>query len=122
MTLRNDTGAVLSGVRALPQQPLRWVNVDAIDPASATLSPGEARAFDLTFSVDATEMLTVSVGVNNLFDTLPTTPVFDANGVVINNTNSLLQGDFNNSEQANTYPSTYDVLGRDFFVSASFRF
>ena len=77
---------------------------------------------DLTISADVSEMLTVSAGVNNLFDTLPTTPVFDANGVVINDTNSLLQGDFNNSEQANTYPSTFDVLGRDFFISAQFRF
>lgn len=77
---------------------------------------------DLTFSADVNENLTLSAGVNNLFNTLPTTPVFDANGTVINETNSLLQGDFNNSEQANTYPSTFDVLGRDFFVSAMFRF
>jgi hypothetical protein len=27
-----------------------------------------------------------------------------------------------NQEQANTYPSVYEVLGRDYFVSASFRF
>lgn len=77
---------------------------------------------DLTLSVDATEMLTFTAGVRNLFDTLPSTPQFDANGTVINDTNSLLLGDFNNAEQSNTYPSTFDVLGRDFFVSALFRF
>ena len=27
-----------------------------------------------------------------------------------------------NQEQANTYPGTYDVLGRDFFISANLRF
>ncbi|WP_108786936.1 TonB-dependent receptor domain-containing protein [Erythrobacter sp. Alg231-14] len=77
---------------------------------------------DLTLSVDATENFTVTAGINNLFNTLPSTPQFDASGQVINNTNSLLLGDFNNAEQSNTYPSTYDVLGRDFFVSAQFRF
>ena len=77
---------------------------------------------DLTFSADVSERLTISAGVNNLFNTLPTTPVFDANGTVINETNSLLMGDFNNSEQANTYPSTFDVLGRDYFISAKFTF
>lgn len=75
---------------------------------------------DLAISVEASENLTISAGVNNLFDTLPGTPTFDAAGVVTNRPNSLLLGD--NQEQANTYPSTYDVLGRDFFVSASFKF
>ncbi len=27
-----------------------------------------------------------------------------------------------NQEQANTFPSTYDVLGRDYFVSANVKF
>jgi iron complex outermembrane recepter protein len=57
--------------------------------------------------------------VNNLFDTLPGTPTFD--GIeVANRPNGLLLGD--NQEQANTYPSTYDVLGRDFFASIAFSF
>ena len=77
---------------------------------------------DLTFSFDASEQLSLSFGINNLFDTLPSTPEFDASGQVINETNSLLLGDFNNAEQSNTFPSTYDVLGRDFFVSANFKF
>lgn len=75
---------------------------------------------DLTLSFEANENLTLAFGVNNLFDTLPGTPTFDADGVVSNRPNSLLLGD--NQEQANTYPSTYDVLGRDFFVSASMKF
>ena len=75
---------------------------------------------DLTFSFDASERVNFTFGVNNLFDTLPGTPTFDADGVVTNRPNSLLLGD--NQEQANTYPSTYDVLGRDFFVSASLKF
>ena len=75
---------------------------------------------DLTFSVEASENLTITAGINNLFDTLPGAPEFDAGGVVTNRPNSLLLGD--NQEQANTYPSTYDVLGRDFFVSAAFKF
>jgi outer membrane receptor protein involved in Fe transport len=59
--------------------------------------------FDLAFSLDATDQVSFSFGVNNLFDKKP-----------------QLIGD--NQEQANTYPSVYDVLGRDYFVSASFRF
>jgi iron complex outermembrane receptor protein len=75
---------------------------------------------DLTLSFEASENLTLAFGVNNVFDTLPGTPTFDAGGFVTNRPNSLLLGD--NGEQANTYPSTYDVLGRDFFVSASMKF
>lgn len=75
--------------------------------------------FDLTFSVEASDNLTIAAGVNNLFNTLPGAPEFN-NGVVSNRPNSLLLGD--NQEQANTYPSTYDVLGRDFFISAAFKF
>ena len=43
------------------------------------------------------------MGINNLFDKEP--PIIGFN-----------------AEQANTYPGTYDVIGRDFFVSASLRF
>lgn len=59
--------------------------------------------FDLSASFDATERLSFTAGVNNIFDKKPP-----------------LAGD--NQEQANTYPGTYDVLGRDFFVGAKFKF
>ena len=74
---------------------------------------------DLTLSYMATEETTITFGVNNLFDNLPQTPRFD--GLLVSNENDgTLLGD--NQEQANTYPSTYDVLGRDFFVSVNFKF
>ncbi len=76
--------------------------------------------FDLSFAFDITESFTLSMGANNLFDKVPGTPTFNAGGIVTNRPNSLLLGD--NQEQANTYPSTYDVLGRDFFVSARIQF
>ena len=58
--------------------------------------------FDLAFSFNVTDNATLNFGINNLFDKKP--PILGSN-----------------AEQANTYPSTYDVLGRDFFVSANFR-
>jgi outer membrane receptor protein involved in Fe transport len=75
--------------------------------------------FDLTFAFEATENLTFAFGVNNIFDTLPGAPEFD--GIEVSNRpNGLLLGD--NQEQANTFPSVFDVLGRDFFVSVAFSF
>ena len=58
--------------------------------------------FDLAFSFNVTDNATLNFGINNLFDKKP--PILGFN-----------------AEQANTFPSTYDVLGRDFFVSANFR-
>lgn len=58
---------------------------------------------DLSFSFDVSEQLNLTMGVNNLLDKKP-----------------QLIGD--NQEQANTYPGVYDVLGRDFFISAGFKF
>ena len=76
---------------------------------------------DLTFSMEIMENYTVALGVNNVFNTLPGTPQFDEDGIyVINRPNSLLLGD--NQEQANTYPGTYDVLGRRFFLSVDAKF
>lgn len=59
--------------------------------------------FDLAFSANVTDNLTMNFGINNLFDKKPP-----------------IAGD--NQEQSNTFPGTYDVLGRDFFVSASVKF
>ncbi|MEP2235629.1 MAG: TonB-dependent receptor [Alteripontixanthobacter sp.] len=75
---------------------------------------------DLTLSAALNEQFTINFGVTNLFDTLPGAPEFNDAGQVSNRPNSLLLGD--NQEQANTYPSTYDVLGRRYFVSAAFKF
>ncbi|HWH17928.1 MAG TPA: TonB-dependent receptor [Allosphingosinicella sp.] len=59
--------------------------------------------FDLTFGFDVNDNFNINFGVNNLFDKKPEV------------LGSL-------QEQANTYPGTYDVLGRDFFVSGRLRF
>ncbi|WP_166041846.1 TonB-dependent receptor [Sphingosinicella sp. YJ22] len=59
--------------------------------------------FDLSFAFAVDDNLTLNMGINNMFDKLP--PIV---------------GD--NQEQANTYPGSYDVIGRDFFISANLRF
>ena len=64
---------------------------------------GAYSLFDLTASARATDALTLSLGVNNLFDKKP--PVLGTA-----------------ASQANTLPAFFDVLGRDFFVSAQLRF
>ncbi|AOL24406.1 TonB-dependent Receptor Plug Domain [Erythrobacter litoralis] len=108
---------------------VRWRHLSGTDDALDTVDfaafngierIGAYDLIDLTFSVEATENVTISAGINNLFDTLPGTPNIDANGIVTNRPNSLLLGD--NQEQANTFPSVFDVLGRDFFISAAFSF
>ncbi|MFY7835161.1 MAG: TonB-dependent receptor domain-containing protein [Novosphingobium sp.] len=64
---------------------------------------GAYNVFDLSLSAEVTEGATLNLGINNLFNKQP--PIIGSN-----------------AQQANTYPSTFDVLGRDFFVSAQFRF
>ncbi len=59
--------------------------------------------YDLTFAFDVDDKLTLALGVNNILDKKP-------------------QRIGDNQEQANTYPGTYDVLGRDFFASARITF
>lgn len=66
-------------------------------------SIGAWNYIDLAFSFDINEKMTINAGVNNLFDKQP--PVLGAQ-----------------AEQANTLPSFFDVLGRDFFVGVNFRF
>ncbi|TXG81939.1 MAG: TonB-dependent receptor [Sphingomonadales bacterium] len=93
---------------------IRWRYIGGVDDDSIlgagadpeTLSPARVQAahyFDLTFGYEVNENAELSVGMRNIFDRKPT-----------------LIGD--SQEQANTYPSTYDVLGRDFFVSAKLKF
>jgi len=59
--------------------------------------------FDGSTTFDVNDNLAFTFGINNLFDEKP--PVI---------------GD--NDEQANTYPATYDVYGRTFFLNAKTRF
>jgi outer membrane receptor protein involved in Fe transport len=87
---------------------VRWRHLSAVtDDDDATTyfveDIGSYDLFDLSFSVNAGDHLTVNFGVNNLFDRDP--PIIGSN-----------------QEQANTYPGTFDVLGRDFFISANLRF
>lgn len=107
---------------------VRWTHLSGVDDNDPNTNfadfngierIGAYDLIDLSFAFDVTENVTLAVGVNNLFDTLPGTPQF--NGIQVSNRpNSLLLGD--NQEQANTYPSVYNVLGRDFFASIAFSF
>ncbi|WP_293977087.1 TonB-dependent receptor [Sphingomonas sp.] len=74
------------------------------DPAT-TFTVERIKAYNLfDFSLVAkVGGMTWSAGINNLFDKKP--PIIGSN-----------------QAEDNTYPSTYDVLGRDFFVSASIKF
>jgi len=60
---------------------------------------------DLAFEAHVKDHFVARLGVNNLFDKRP--PILGSNA-------SFSGG--------NTYPSTYDILGRDFFVSADVSF
>ncbi|MDB5695281.1 MAG: TonB-dependent Receptor Plug Domain [Sphingomonas bacterium] len=62
--------------------------------------------FDLTAGVDVSDALTFNIGVLNLLDKKP----------------PIIGQAPDGAEQNNTLPSFYDVLGRDFFVSARLRF
>ena len=87
----------------------RWRHVGQVrdDNDDRTFTVERIKAYnlyDLAFALDITDQFSLSAGVNNLLDKKP--PV-------------LSQA---NSQQANTFPGTYDVLGRDFFFATSFRF
>ncbi|NJR78702.1 TonB-dependent receptor domain-containing protein [Sphingomonas corticis] len=73
------------------------------DPALLSVARlGSYSQFDLTASVDVNDALTFNFGVSNLLDKDP--PILGSQ-----------------SEQANTLPSFYDVLGRQFFIAARVR-
>jgi outer membrane receptor for ferrienterochelin and colicin len=59
--------------------------------------------FDLSFAYDISDNVALTAGVNNIANKQP--PILGTN-----------------QEQANTYGSSYDVLGRDYFISLGFRF
>ncbi len=107
---------------------IRWRHLGAVrdddDSTDYTAFNGVERIdaydlIDLTLAFDINENATFTFGVNNVFNTLPFTPSFNGN-IVDGRDNNLLLGD--NQEQANTYPSIYDVIGRDFFASVAFKF
>lgn len=77
--------------------------VDDVSPAGADL--GSRDYIDLAAVWDATEMLSVRAGVNNVFDRAP--PVAGGNAG---------PSFFGNG---NTFPSTYDALGRYWFLAVS---
>ena len=66
-------------------------------------STGSVSYFDLTGTYHVTEGVRLNAGVRNLFEREP-----------------LRFG--NNAEQSNTWPATYDVFGRTFFVGVTTRF
>ncbi|MFV0645168.1 MAG: TonB-dependent receptor domain-containing protein [Sphingomonadaceae bacterium] len=87
---------------------LRWRHLSSVkdddDGTDYTVEKlGSYDVFDLTLSADVNDNFSVSFGINNLLDKKPT-------------------GLGDNQEQANTWPNTYDMLGRDFFVSTSLKF
>lgn len=91
---------------------LRWRYVGAVDADDATIGlvsdlSDDIEAYnylDLTFAYDVTEWARVSVGVQNVTDEEP--PVLGSTA----------------SEQANTWPATYDPFGRRLFMGANLRF
>jgi outer membrane receptor protein involved in Fe transport len=78
-------------------------NAGALAAELAAPSYGSQNYFDLSGSYDVTTNLQVYGGVDNLFDNKPP-----------------IAGD--SSQQANTHPSTYDVLGTRFFFGARVSF
>lgn len=87
---------------------LRWRHLSSVkDDDSGTVYTVEKlkayNLFDLSFAFDVTENMSLATGINNLFNKKP-----------------QVIGD--NQEQANTFPGTYDVLGRDYFISANLKF
>jgi outer membrane receptor protein involved in Fe transport len=91
---------------------LRWRYIGAVeaDPTTAgyvsTLSDhiDATSYFDVTFQYEINDVFTVSAGINNFTDT--DVPAIGSTA----------------SEQANTWPATYDTLGRRLFVGGTMRF
>jgi outer membrane receptor protein involved in Fe transport len=87
---------------------LAWRHLSPVkdDDGSTTYSVERIKAydyFDLTAQIDVAKRFTWNIGMNNMFNRKP--PIL---------------GD--NQEQANTYPTTYDVYGRTFFTGITVDF
>ena len=91
---------------------LRWRHIGALDADPTTLAfvsdlSDDITAknyFDITFNYDVNETFTATVGVTNFTDT--DVPELGSTA----------------SEQANTWPATYETLGRRLFVGGRLRF
>jgi len=91
---------------------VRWRYVGATDADDATIGSVSDLSddieaynyFDVTFGYDVTEWARLQLGVQNVTDEDP--PVLGSTA----------------SEQANTWPATYDPFGRRLFVGAKLRF
>lgn len=84
----------------------RWVGSvedDAGPGANFVEDIGVEHYFDTSLSWDVNDNVSLTLGINNMLDNQP--PVI---------------GD--NDEQANTYPATYDVFGRQYFANLKTRF
>lgn len=85
---------------------LRWRHLSSVVDDTGGFTVNKLKAYnlyDLSFAFDISDNFSMAAGVNNLLNKKP-------------------QAIGDNQEQANTYPSTYDVLGRDYFVSAKIIF
>ncbi|WP_260921921.1 TonB-dependent receptor domain-containing protein [Novosphingobium sp. 9] len=79
---------------------LNWRHLSPVDGDATGYSVEHIKAYDYfdgTAQIDVNHMFTWTIGMNNMFNKKP--PIL---------------GD--NQEQSNTYPSTYDVMGRTFFT------
>jgi iron complex outermembrane recepter protein len=90
-----------------------WQLIGSVNDGFALRSPALAQPsvfrlptgnyFNTSATYDFTDSFAMTFGIRNVFDRKP--PVIG-----------------NNDEQANTFPSTYDVFGRSFFANAKVRF
>lgn len=91
---------------------VRWRYVGAVDADDATLPEVSDLSdnidgtsyFDITLGYDVTDNASLQVGLQNAFDEEP--PILGSTA----------------SEQANTWPATYDPFGRRLFLGAKLRF
>jgi outer membrane receptor protein involved in Fe transport len=113
MRVTYTQGPVLASVRWRYEGPTQDFRIDNVFNGLTRIGTDPTRLprpnigawnyIDLALSFDVDERFSINAGVNNLFDKQP--PVLGAQ-----------------AEQGNTQPSFFDVLGRDFFIGANFRF
>ena len=83
--------------------------LDGADPADFVVPVIKARSyFDLTGTVDVAEGFSFRAGINNLFDKKPPIVGNDYGGTTENS--------------GNTFPATYDPLGRRFFIGVTAKY